>query len=432
MSNSLGNNGMHQIENGSLPNDWRFVKLGQVSYEVTERNHDLHHSRTDVLGVNNESGLIASDRLLGEDFSRYKLVRENQFAYNPMRLNVGSIGLWSTEQGKIVSPDYIVFGCKEDQIDPDYLDLFRQSTAWKQQIQQSGQGSVRIRYYYRHISEFLIPLPPLTEQKAIAHVLRIVQQAKEATEKVIAATRQLKLSLMKHLFTYGPVPFDQADKVELTETEIGPVPTHWQIVRLVEVCELSSGGTPSKKKPEYWVGPIPWASPKDMKAPRLWDTEDHISEEGLREGSRLAPAGTIFMVVRGMILAKDMPIALAMVPMAFNQDMKAVIPGKNIQPDYLLYAIGQLKHSLRKEIGTSAHGTRRIGTTAIEKFRIPVPSITEQSEIVAMLSGIDKKLIADENKLKALMILFQSALNDLMTGKVRVQLDADQLTAEAV
>jgi type I restriction enzyme, S subunit len=86
-----------------------------------------------------------------------------------------------------------------------------------------------------------IPFPPLVEQQAIAHVLRSVQEAKEATEKIIEATRELKRSLMNHLFTYGPVPVDEAERVTLKETEIGPVPEHWEMVRLGDAARIERG-----------------------------------------------------------------------------------------------------------------------------------------------------------------------------------------------
>src|SRR5260370_29634600 len=86
------------------------------------------------------------------------------------------------------------------------------------------------------------------------------------------------------------------------------LPSEWTASRLGDVAGLQSGGTPSKKRPEFWQGMIPWASPKDMKQPYLLDTEDHISEEGLADGSRRVPAGSLFIVVRGLILDPDIPI----------------------------------------------------------------------------------------------------------------------------
>ena len=77
--------------------------------------------------------------------------------------------------------------------------------------------------------------------------------------------------------------------------------------------------------PEFWKGTIPWVSPTDMKRPRLTDVTDHISQEALESGSKLAPAGSVFAVVRGMILAKTVPVALAEVPMAINQDLKSIV-----------------------------------------------------------------------------------------------------------
>src|SRR3712207_2971418 len=102
-ADTTDNGVMQDTEIGPIPRDWRLVRLRDVTFEGTDRNRDLEFDRSNVLGVDNEEGLIPSDRLLGDDFSRYKLVRKHQFAYNPMRLNVGSIGLWGEDKTAIVS-----------------------------------------------------------------------------------------------------------------------------------------------------------------------------------------------------------------------------------------------------------------------------------------------------------------------------------------
>jgi len=278
------------------------------------------------------------------------------------------------------------------------------------------------------LENYSILLPPLAEQCAIAHVLRTVQQAKEATEKVIEAAKQLKQSLMQHLFTYGPVQFGEADSVEVQETEAGCHPSHWMIQHLSAIADLVSGGTPSKQRPDFWKGSIPWVSPKDMKLLYLQNSEDHISPEGLEDGSRMVPAGSLFIVVRGMILAKEIPIALALVPMAFNQDMKAIIPKGDVLPDFLLPAISNSKKRLIPEIGTSAHGTRRLGTASLERLKVAIPPMKEQADIAQAMECIESKLTAETTRLEALNTLFASLLHALMTCQIRVHdLDLPEL-----
>lgn len=259
-----------------------------------------------------------------------------------------------------------------------------------------------------------IPLPPLPEQKKIAHILSTVQRAIEAQERIIQTTTELKKALMHKLFTEGLRGEPQK------QTEIGPIPESWEMVRLSDVCQFQSGGTPSKKNPEFWKGAIPWVSPKDMKRPRLKDVEDHISQEALESGSKLAPAGSVFVVVRGMILAKTVPVALAEVPMAINQDMKAIVPGPELRPDFLLYALEAFRENLFKKVGRSGHGTCTLMGHEVAAFKIPLPDIEAQKEIASAIQNLERKKELHEEKRDQLNELFRTLLHELMTAKIRV------------
>ena len=74
----------------------------------------------------------------------------------------------------------------------------------------------------------------------------------------------------------------------------------WTDTTLGCVTDFLSGGTPLKAQPEYWGGSIPWVSAKDMKRFRLDDTEDHVTERGVANGTKLVPAGTVLLLARGM------------------------------------------------------------------------------------------------------------------------------------
>lgn len=265
---------------------------------------------------------------------------------------------------------------------------------------------------YRRIR---IPQPDIKEQRAIALILSKIQAAAEIQSKAIEVLKELREATTEKLFREG------IRNESLKETEIGEIPNSWQILPLNNLSELLSGGTPSKGRADFWQGTIPWASPKDMKKPRLRDAQDHISAEALDHGSRLVPAKTIFIVIRGMILIKDVPIAMTEVPMAFNQDMKAVVPNDAVLPEFLLYALISRKSALTQEIGTSAHGTRRMGSISLETLLIPLPSKNEQEKIAFILASLERRIETAINKKHTLTALFSSMLNLLMTGQVRLK-----------
>ena len=254
----------------------------------------------------------------------------------------------------------------------------------------------------------------LSEQKKIAEILSTVQRAIEAQERIIQTTTELKKALMQKLFTEGLRNEPQK------QTEIGPIPDSWEVGSLSDVCRFQSGGTPSKQNPAYWQGTIPWVSPKDMKRPRLHDVPDHISQEALESGSKLAPAGSVFVVVRGMILAKTVPVALAEVPMAINQDMKAIVPGSRLRSDFLLYALETFRENLFKKVGRSGHGTCTLMSHEVAAFKIPLPDLGTQEFIANTIQNLETKRELHEQKRDLLKGLFRTLLHELMTAKTRV------------
>lgn len=408
-----------------LPSGWRRVRLKDVTVEGTERNRDGEFDRTDVLGVDNQDGLGPSDRLLGDDFSRYKLVRRHQFAYNPMRLNVGSIGLWANDQTAIVSPDYIVFGCREDQLDPDFMDLFRRSAAWNAQIRQSGQGSVRIRYYYRHIGEFTVPLPPLGEQRAIAGVLRRLQRAVETTEGVLNEARQFKRSLMQHFFTYGLVPFKSADKIPLTETDFGSYPANWKALPLRECAEVQTGVAKGRSLESSEVVTVPYLRVanvqdgyldlKEMKTIEIRRSE--VGRYALQDGDVLLTEGGDFdKLGRGHVWGGQVKGCV------HQNHVFAVRSNRELlQPEFLAY-LTQSGYGKAYFVSV-AHKTTNlacINTTKLKAFPTLLPSIREQEEIVAALKQVDRKIWAEEDRRTSLAAIFGTLLHQLMTGQVRV------------
>jgi len=158
------------------------------------------------------------------------------------------------------------------------------------------------------------------------------------------------------------------------------------------MARIVSGGTPSKARPEYWDGDIPWVSAKDMKEFRLASAELSISLDGLTRGSKLAPQGAALVLVRGMTLLKDVPICMLMRDVAFNQDVKAILPRSTVHPAYLAYALLAAKPELCSMVELAGHGTGRLPTDRLSDLRLPVHQRGDQQAIAHILGTLDEKI----------------------------------------
>ncbi len=296
---------------------------------------------------------------------------------------------------------------------------FRCEQAW-QQVRTAYHGIIG-GLTREDVSNFVLPLPPLAEQRAIAHVLRTVQEAQEATGRDIAALKELKKSLMRHLFTYGPVPVGDVgatDRPPLRETEIGPVPAHWQVVRLGEVCErFQYGYTASAVReplgPKFLritdiqEGQVNWTTVPYCEC-RQEDLEKYKLHVGDIVFARTGSVGKAFLITKLPETA------------VFASYLIRVKVSKGVSSKYCYFFMQSQIYW--QQIASQVHGAVQpnVNATQLKRLPIPLPPLAEQREIARILQAVDAKIAAEEKRQQALAALFKSLLANLMTGKVRV------------
>ncbi|MBE6343748.1 MAG: restriction endonuclease subunit S [Lentimicrobiaceae bacterium] len=180
-----------------------YKKLKPFIVEKSERN--TNQTYTNVLSVTNNRGFINQaeqfDREVASDnTANYKLVRKGQFAYNPSRVNVGSLDLLQTYEYGILSPMYIVFETRQT-MDPKFLYYQLKSGWFVGHIPMYVQGSVRDSLSFDGLENMKFWIPSLTEQKAIAEVLTTADNEIATHRKKLDALRLQKRGLMQQLLT---------------------------------------------------------------------------------------------------------------------------------------------------------------------------------------------------------------------------------------
>ena len=199
----------------------------------------------------------------------------------------------------------------------------------------------------------------------------------------------------------------------------------WCETTLGDITDFLSGGTPSKSRPDYWNGSVPWVSAKDMKRFRLHDTEDHVTAEGIANGTKLVPADTVLLLVRGMTLLKELPVCVTGRPMTFNQDIKALRPKPGVDLAFLPYLVLSHKRRLLRLVDLAGHGTGRLNSEELKSLKVRLPPEDEQRTIAQILGSFDDKIELNRQLNETLEELVRAIFKDWFVdfGPVRAKLE---------
>jgi type I restriction enzyme S subunit len=180
---------------------WKTAQLCDLAENVADQNRGRMGTQS-LYGVTKAAGVVPMrEHVKGESFARCKRVETDWFAYNPMRINIGSIARYQGSVPVMVSGDYVVFRCNEERLLPAYLDHLRKSWMWESFVTRGGNGSVRIRIYFSDLGEFRFRRPPVEEQRVIAEILDTCDEELRLLRAERDALDQQKRGLMQRLLT---------------------------------------------------------------------------------------------------------------------------------------------------------------------------------------------------------------------------------------
>lgn len=445
--------GYRMTELGPLPEEWRVVRLGEIASIALGRTPSRAKAEyweqgevpwVSIADLTNGPVLSTKERISRKAFAdvfRNQAIPAGTLLFS-FKLTIGKVGILGLPavHNEAIASLFV----NESLASKDFLFFLMQSLDFSAYLDSYVKGRTLNK---EKLGQIPLPLPPLAEQRAIAHVLRTVQATKEANERVVEALRTLKKSLMRHLFTYGPLPIDTPANipdnvgarraVPLRDTELGPLPAHWKVVRLGEVVEAVDGGdwgydssieeglsqafvlrgTDFAKAERGDLSSTPIRFLKARSLAKRTVVEGDVLVE-LSGGSEDQPTGRILYVSRQILSNQSLPVA-------FSNFVKRLRVSKGCDPSFfawywrLLYQQGK----------TRAYEKR---TTGIRNFKlsdflanqlIPLPPLDEQREITRILQAVDRRIQMEETYVRALQDLFRTLLHELMTGRRRVPVD---------
>ena len=406
------------------------VSLGEIFYINTKSinpgntpNKKFWHYSIPAYDDNKEPTL---DR--GADIKSNKYLLETDSILvsklNPRIKRVWKFQKSDRHEPSICSTEFMVYQPKIPNVDLEYYTQFFSSDIFQNKLLslQNGTTGSRMRVTPSDTLSIPIPFPSINEQRKIAAILSSVDEAIEKTEAIIEQTEKVKKGLMQQLLTKG------IGHTKFKKTEIGEIPEKWEVLSVANVANTTSGGTPSRNKPEYFNGSIPWIKTGELKEKYIYDTEEKITEEAVKKSSaKLVPKNSLIVAMYGATIGN---VSINKIDATTNQACCVIIPQKErLNYEFLYYLLAFWKEKLIK---LGAGGAQpNISQQIIKNLLIPIPSIKEQIEIANILAILDKKIQNEKKKFDSLSNLKKGLMQVLLTGKVRVKVD-DKVDDEVV
>jgi type I restriction enzyme S subunit len=330
-------------------------------------------------------------------------------------------------------------------VDTRFVSYFLRSPVGQQALGAQSLGSVQQVINLRDLKRVIVPLPPLPEQKRIAHILGTLDDKIDLNRRMNATLEGISRAIFKSWFVdFDPVRQRAAGKQpvgmdaqtaalfpdSLEDSEIGESPKGWMVQPISELTEIAGGSTPSTREPQFWEdGVHHWATPKDLSnltVPVLLDTERRLTVSGVAQiTSGLLPIGTVLLSSRAPIGY----LAIVETPVAINQGFIAMKPKDGVSNLFLL----RWTAASHDEIVSRANGSTFLEISK-SNFR-PIPAVRPTQAVMDAFHerafSLFRRVVACERESRSLAALRDTLLPKLLSGELRVP-EAEGIVENAV
>lgn len=342
------------------------IPLGSLMNRIKEKNYDNSGIDT-VYSVTKENGIVKSDDLhdfnvYSDDLSNYSILRKNQYAYNPARLNIGSIARLKNDEVGLVSPMYVIFELDQEKIDFEYFEhlLFSQKV-FNDMCSFVEQGA-RFRFDYKNWNKIIIDLPPLKIQKEIVRILNKFLDMQNILEVELEARKS------QYEFWRGKI-------INMYENKN---------IKLSDMAKVYDG---THSTPNYQENGIPFISVENISD--IYGSNKFISKEDYMKYKIKPEINDVFMTRIGTI--GKCSVFEKQIDLAYYVSLALIRPNTEIiLPKYLKYVIESNvgKNELYKR--TLVHAVPiKVNKDEIGKIVLPVPSIEDQKKIISKLDRFE-------------------------------------------
>jgi len=416
-----------------IPTDWGLVTLDDVSENsgeyganVSAESFDPNEFRYIRITDLTEDGQLRDDEKQSipiEGNEKYRL-EEGDLLF----ARTGAVGrtyLYSESDSEVpcAFAGYLIRFQLSDNIDHDYLRHYTNSEYFNKWVNSTARSTTHANINASEYSSVDIPYPPLPEQRRIADVLSKADEQIQQTDEIINTIKELRYGLRQDL-VFGNGFADDYKSVRLGARNV-EIPSDWEVATFSDVAAVEKGSTPKTSNSDYYGGDIVWVTPDDLSnmydrgEKYISDSRRKITDAGLQSTSvNIVPAPSVMFTSRSYGIGKT---AICTVPAATNQGIIAFHPKKNISVEYLYYYLNQIMDHIIAISGVS--NFPEVSLTDIRSLRVPVPSKDDQERIESALELVDERLVEEQNTKRRLQELKRGLMQDLLTGKVRVNTD---------